>query len=44
MYKEAMGDVLLSEIMPSTDAIVAFEGFKMLLAGQVLLLVSHGDT
>ena len=44
MYKEATGDILLSTVMPSTDAIVAFGGSKMLLAGRVLLPVSHGDT
>ena len=44
MYKEATGDVLLSKVMPSMDTIVAFGGSKMLLAGHVLLPVSHGDT
>ena len=37
MYKEVTGDVLLSKVVPSMDAIVAFGGSKMLLAGCVLL-------
>ena len=35
LYKEATGDVLLQNIIPSNDAIVAFGGSKMRLAGWV---------
>ena len=42
--KQAPGDVLLQNVIPSNDAIVAFGGSKMRLAGRVLLPVSHGDT
>ena len=44
LHKEATGDVLLQNVTPSNDAIVALGGSKMRLAGRVLLPVSRGDT
>ena len=44
LYKEATGDVLLQNVIPSNDAIVALGVSKIRLAGRVLLPVSRGDT
>ena len=44
LHKEATGDGLLQNVTRSNDAIVAFGGSKMRLAGRVLLPVSRGDT
>ena len=44
LYKEATGDVLLQSFIPNNDAIVAFGGSKIRLAGRVLLPVSRRDS